>query len=29
VCIGNLRRKLETAGPSVIHTIRGKGYVLR
>lgn len=29
VCIGTLRRKLEAAGPPVIHTIRGKGYVLR
>lgn len=29
VCVGNLRRKLNAAGPPVIHTIRGKGYVLR
>jgi two-component system OmpR family response regulator len=29
VCVGNLRRKLEAAGPPVIHTIRAKGYVLR
>ena len=29
VCVGTLRRKLEAAGPPVIHTVRGKGYVLR
>jgi len=26
--ISSLRRKLEAAGPRVIHTIRGLGYVL-
>jgi two-component system OmpR family response regulator len=29
VHMGNLRRKLETAGPRLIHTVRGHGYVLR
>jgi two-component system, OmpR family, response regulator len=29
VHLGNLRRKLEAAGPRLIHTIRGHGYVLR
>ena len=29
VHMGNLRRKLEVAGPRLIHTIRGHGYVLR
>ena len=29
VCVGTLRRKLETAGPPVIHTVRGMGYILR
>jgi len=29
VHMGNLRRKLEVAGPRLIHTVRGHGYVLR
>jgi DNA-binding response OmpR family regulator len=29
VHIGNLRRKLEAAGPRLIHTVRGHGYVLK
>jgi len=29
VHMGNLRHKLEVAGPRVIHTVRGHGYVLR
>jgi len=29
VHLGNLRRKLEAAGPRLIHTVRGHGYVLR
>ncbi|MHB8059769.1 MAG: response regulator transcription factor [Gaiellaceae bacterium] len=29
VHMGNLRRKLEAAGPRLIHTVRGHGYVLR
>jgi len=29
VHMGNLRHKLEVAGPRVIHTVRGDGYVLR
>lgn len=29
VHMGNLRRKLEEAGPRMIHTVRGHGYVLR
>jgi DNA-binding response OmpR family regulator len=29
VHIAHLRRKLETAGPRLIHTVRGAGYVLR
>lgn len=28
VHLGNLRRKLEEAGPRLIHTVRGHGYVL-
>jgi two-component system OmpR family response regulator len=28
VHVGNLRRKLEAAGPRMIHTVRGHGYVL-
>jgi two-component system OmpR family response regulator len=27
--ISNLRRKVDTAEPRLIHTIRGIGYVLR
>jgi len=29
VHVSSLRRKLEAAGPRLIHTIRGRGYVLR
>jgi two-component system OmpR family response regulator len=29
VHMGNLRHKLEAAGPRLIHTVRGHGYVLR
>ena len=29
VHMGNLRHKLEAAGPRLIHTVRGQGYVLR
>lgn len=29
VYVGYLRRKLSEAGPALIHTVRGAGYVLR
>ncbi len=29
VYVGYLRQKLETAGPRLLHTVRGRGYVLR
>jgi hypothetical protein len=29
VHVSALRRKLEAAGPRVVHTVRGVGYVLR
>ena len=29
VHVSGLRRKLEAAGPRIIHTVRGAGYVLR
>ena len=29
VYVGYLRQKLEPAGPRLLHTVRGRGYVLR
>jgi len=29
VRVGSLRRKLEAAGPRILHTVHGYGYTLR
>ena len=29
VRIGSLRRKLEVAGPRILHTVHGHGYTIR